>query len=70
VLVEVLVDAGAAGARLTGAGFGGCVVAICVAADARRVHADATTRYEAATGIAPYGFAAKAVDGALPGLLG
>ncbi|MCE2398035.1 MAG: galactokinase [Gemmatimonadetes bacterium] len=28
-MVEVALDAGAAGARLTGAGFGGCVVALC-----------------------------------------
>jgi galactokinase len=34
LLVELLVEAGAIGARLTGAGFGGCVVAI---ADEQRV---------------------------------
>ena len=28
LLVELLVECGAAGARLTGAGFGGCVVAL------------------------------------------
>ena len=28
-MVEIALDAGAAGARLTGAGFGGCVVALC-----------------------------------------
>lgn len=28
-LVELALDAGASGARLTGAGFGGCVVALC-----------------------------------------
>jgi galactokinase len=32
-LVEVALDAGAQGARLTGAGFGGCVLVLCTAAD-------------------------------------
>lgn len=36
-LVEVLLAAGAAGARVTGAGFGGCVVALCQAADTERI---------------------------------
>ncbi len=30
-LVEAAIDAGAAGARLTGAGFGGCTIALCTA---------------------------------------
>lgn len=36
-LVEAARDAGAAGARLTGAGFGGCMLAVCVSVDAGSV---------------------------------
>jgi galactokinase len=36
-LVEALLAAGAAGARVTGAGFGGCVVALCRAGEKERV---------------------------------
>lgn len=41
-LVEAAIDAGAAGARLTGAGFGGCMIALCESsgADAVRVALD------------------------------
>ena len=42
---------GAAGARLTGAGFGGCVVALAQRNHADDVLAKATLRYRAATGI-------------------
>jgi galactokinase len=60
----VLVTSGAAGARLTGAGFGGCVVALTQRNHADDVLAKATLRYRAATGIEPTGFVARAVDGA------
>jgi galactokinase len=64
VLVELLVEYGAAGARLTGAGFGGCVVALAQRNHADDVLAKATLRYRAATGIEPTGFVVQAVAGA------
>jgi galactokinase len=63
-LVDVLVSSGAAGARLTGAGFGGAVVALAQRNHADDVLAKTTLRYRAATGIDPMGFVARAVDGA------
>ena len=63
-LVDVLVTSGAAGARLTGAGFGGCVVALVQRNHADDLLAKATLRYRAATGIDPMGFVARAADGA------
>jgi galactokinase len=63
-LVDVLVECGAAGARLTGAGFGGCVVALAQRNHADDVLAKATRRYHDATGIEATGFVAQAVDGA------
>ncbi len=49
-LVRVLVDAGAYGARLTGAGFGGCVVAVCDDGDAADAIVEADgARYRART---------------------
>ena len=64
-LVDVLVRSGAAGARLTGAGFGGCVVAIASPQRASQVLDDAMAGYGEATGLSPFGFVARAVDGAL-----
>jgi galactokinase len=63
-LVDVLVTSGAAGARLTGAGFGGCVVALAQRNHADDILAKTTLRYRALTGIEPSGFVARAVDGA------
>ena len=64
LLVELLVECGAAGARLTGAGFGGCVVALAQRNHADDILAKTTLRYRALTGIEPSGFVARAVDGA------
>jgi galactokinase len=64
VLVDELVAAGAVGARLTGAGFGGCVVAACDADALDPIAAGATDRYRRRTGLEPTAFACRAVDGA------
>jgi galactokinase len=63
-LVEILVDCGAAGARLTGAGFGGCVVALVQRNHADDVAARATLRYRERTGLDAHAFVARAVAGA------
>ena len=64
LLVELLVNAGAAGARLTGAGFGGCVVALVQRNHADDITAKVTRRYRDATGLEADAFVARAVDGA------
>jgi galactokinase len=64
VLVEALVEAGALGARLTGAGFGGAVVAVCDADAVAGVAGAAMTRYHGLTGLEPQAFTCRAVDGA------
>src|SRR5262249_7643859 len=48
--VELLVEHGAIGARLTGAGFGGCVVALVERSRAADVAAKTVARYRAHTG--------------------
>lgn len=65
-LVDALVAAGAHGARITGAGFGGCVVAVTPsdAVDAIAEHAGA--RYATATGRRPRSFVVRAASGAAP----
>jgi galactokinase len=63
-LVGALLDAGALGARLTGAGFGGSVVALAPHGRAATIARDAAERYRAATGLTPTAFVTTAVDGA------
>ncbi len=60
LFVDLLVEAGAHGARLTGAGFGGCVVGIASAHDAHDVLARAADRYQATAGLEPTVFVAHA----------
>jgi galactokinase len=66
VLVEELVDAGALGARLTGAGFGGCVVALCGSDAVEAVVETATKQYRERTAREPTAFVCRAVGGAGP----
>jgi len=66
LLVELALGAGAYGARLTGAGFGGCIVALVDAARAGVMADIVTDRYRARTGLEPTAFPVRAVDGAGP----
>ena len=66
LLVELLLEEGALGARLTGAGFGGCAVAVAAVEDAAGVLDRAAERYAARTGLLPRAFPVRAVDGAGP----
>lgn len=63
-LVHALVESGAYGARLTGAGFGGCAVALVAADGLDHVVAGTVARYRAATGLTPTPFVVHAVGGA------
>ncbi len=55
---------GCYGARLTGAGFGGCVVALVAASSADNFKRELAKRYEGATGIKPEIYVCKASAGA------
>jgi galactokinase len=63
-LVECLVDAGALGARLTGGGFGGCVVALVPADDADKIATVATQRYRERTDREPVPMLVRGAAGA------
>ncbi|MDE2874628.1 MAG: hypothetical protein OXU69_01300 [Gemmatimonadota bacterium] len=67
-MVEIALEAGAAGARLTGAGFGGCIVALCDAGAVAPVTDALATRFYARRLGGPPGrdvmFAVKAGRGA------
>jgi galactokinase len=65
-LVEALTDAGAFGARLTGAGFGGCVVALVPAARADAIAARVTDVYGQRTKRAATTWRVNAAAGAGP----
>jgi galactokinase len=69
LLVDLLVESGAPGARLTGAGFGGCVVALVQRNHADDVAAKTVRRYREATGLEAEAFVVRAVDGAGPGVV-
>jgi galactokinase len=63
-LVDVLVAHGAHGARLTGGGFGGCVVALVPAARAAAIADGAARDYQARTGNVPTVWVVAAAGGA------
>jgi galactokinase len=64
VLVECLVEAGAYGARLTGAGFGGCVVAIAPIDAVGAIGDQATAAYRTRTGLEPTAWVVRGSAGA------
>ena len=64
--VDLLVEHGAIGARLTGAGFGGCVVGLARRADVAAVASRTVGQYRAETGLDAEAFEVRAVDGAGP----
>jgi len=64
LLVDLFMDHGAIGSRLTGAGFGGCVLALATAEAAEPCLTGAMRAYELHTGRPPLGFRARAAGGA------
>ena len=66
LLVDSFMEHGAIGARLTGAGFGGCVIALAPKPDADHCLSAAMRSYEIRTRRHPMGFVARSADGAGP----
>jgi galactokinase len=66
LLVTLAVECGAYGARLTGAGFGGCIVALAAPDRSAQMIGHIVERYGAATGLEAVAFRVRAVDGAGP----
>jgi galactokinase len=65
-LVTMLAEGGALGARLTGAGFGGSVVALTLRGDAEDVAERAMSRLRGETRLEPSAFVCRAAAGAGP----
>jgi galactokinase len=64
-LVDLAVlQPGCSGARLTGAGFGGCIIALVEAGSVERVMSSVETGYEARTGRVTNAFVCAASEGA------
>ena len=57
-------ESGCYGARMTGAGFGGCAVALVAAAMAEAFAGSVRQQYQAATGLSPNVYICEATDGA------
>ena len=64
LLVDLAVNAGASGARLTGAGFGGCAIALCRAEAADAIAREVIEAYNRRTGLNGYAFVTTATEGA------
>ena len=64
LLVDELVAAGAYGARLTGGGFGGCLVTVGEAASTEAIAGAALERYRRTTGLEPTLYGCRAAGGA------
>jgi galactokinase len=64
LLVELCLQHGAFGARITGGGFGGCVVALLPGGAATHAAGAIVERYGAATGLVATPYEVRAVDGA------